>query len=173
MKKPAWMRLVGWLALVLWALAGACFYSYAHGNNADGVAVLIILLALGALVLSASWFVCSALTWGINRQVRTQAAVLRDVMGAGSPKAAAPPPRRNGDAAIAAAPGTVVPVCFKCQAPSVLHCCRHEANVCWRCMLTHDSDECTYIQSVRVVPADLRAPGERRFVATSPIAGAR
>ncbi|MGH9378987.1 MAG: hypothetical protein ACRD1I_09325 [Terriglobia bacterium] len=173
MKKPIWMRLVGWASLVLWALAGWGLYSYSHGYPTTASALVIFLFMFLAGALGIVWIICSALTWAITRQARVGAAVMRDSMAGLTPPPAPHVRAGQGDGLPRWAGKSAVTSCYHCAQPAVLHCCRHEANLCWQHLLTHDSDECTYIRAERVVRQAASAAEAPRRTATSPIGGIR
>lgn len=173
MKKPWFVRLIGWVDLAFWVLLVFTVYTWAEGFHTWQVSLGLWFSGFAAVVLFVVWAVPSALLWGMQRHAIAQAAALAGGAAASAPRAPLRPvaaPR----AVPQQTPGLIVPVCDGCKSASILHCCRHEQNFCWPCLARHDSDECTYIKSWRVVPPDARATEERRGrMATSPLSGAR
>ncbi|MGH9352184.1 MAG: hypothetical protein ACRD2G_08505 [Terriglobia bacterium] len=173
MKKPIWMRLLGWVVVLAWGMAAFCLWG-ALGPRHD---ILLLypayMLAIGGVMLFFLWAVCSAIVWAANRQARTSAAVMRGSMAGLTPPPAPHVRAGQGDGLPRWAGKSAVTSCYHCPAPAVLHCCRHEANLCWQHLLTHDSDECTYIRAERVVRQDGGAAEAPRRTATSPIGGIR
>lgn len=173
MKKPVWIRLTGYLALAALAAAGAFFYTYSHGYPTQAVALLMALSGAAGAFTSLAWCALSLIHWGLRRQAAMGAEAMRAAMaGALAPskslfKNAAPltPPAWDQKAAVS--------MCRECRLPAVLHCCRHESDLCWQHVVQHDSDECTYIRAERVLRPRAETPERRRTVATSPLSGAR
>lgn len=170
MKKPVWLRLVGWVDLALCLL---CAVLLVAGLTTPAVAIpaisLTYIFAPPAFALFCLWAIVSGIVWSATKSVRIQAAVTRDVVGQALAARSAPvelPTARTGI------------VCAKCgNYSAVLHCNRHKESVCWRCAVKTDTPECAYIlanRKVRIGELQLnRTVRTSPLSVTSPLSGIR
>lgn len=152
MKKPIWLRLLGWVDAVLWLFWFVFMFEIEQGHTGATYGFAALVFGAPAFCLGFAWAIMSTILWGMNRQVKVGAAVMRDAVGRAMK---VPSPRTHRQNMKVATPSwngkAPVPSCSYCAGPSVLHCRCHEASLCWEHLLTHDSDECAYIRAERTV----------------------
>lgn len=162
MKKPLWLRLVGWLDLALWLwCALAILGTFAYPPFFFLAAWVLYLFAPAAFALFCLWAIVSGIIWSSAKNARIQAAVTRDVAERVVSARTLPTELPTAQTGIA---------CAKCKGyAAVLHCQRHNESVCWRCAVMTDSPDCAYVLANR----RQRVDGQRRVqrVATSPLSG--
>jgi hypothetical protein len=152
MKKPWWLRLIGWVALISAFLLGAsvaispAFFM--------GPRMLPILVAWAAVTvgLFMAWVLIVGMIWVATRSVRTQAAltfeVLADSFKIVQPEMAPAAPRRS----LWDNPATGI-ICNGCKRPhAMLYCKNHKKLLCFPCAGKHDSEDCLYIAADRHAP---------------------
>lgn len=158
MRKPLWLRAVGWVDLALWLW---CVFVLYEAFTKGPLAILffgIYLFLSVAFALFCLWAIVSGIVWSANKNARVQAAVTRDVvkrMAAERGVQVELPTARTGI------------VCARCGSyAAVLHCSRHNESLCWRCAVVADSPDCAYILAYRV-----GSQQHRQKVPTSPLSG--
>jgi len=181
-RKPVWIRVVGWVGILLAVLAAWDWYDASAAAYPPGSVISIMLLAGTSIMLLFLWAIASGLVWLFTRQAqqaaRATAAIVDDRLGSSQLRA---PQRRvvTSPLSLADHPPAVAPsgptpesnflcsdeacdVCTRARrSVPLLHCCRHELNVCAECLPKHDNRvECYYI------PAG-RAPAVGREVASN------
>lgn len=155
MKKPWWLRLIGWGALISTFFLGvsvAISPAFFMGPR-----MLPVLVAWAAVTvgLFMAWVLIVGMIWVATRSVQTQAAltfeVLADSFKIAQPEtAAAAHPTSLWDN-----PATGI-ICSGCKRPhAMLYCKKHKKLLCFPCAGKHDKEDCLYIA------ADRHAPNKR------------
>jgi hypothetical protein len=163
MKKPIWLRVLGWIDLAAWLWVALVLYQF-FTRGPGAILIIGIWLYLGfAFALFCLWAIVSGITWSAAKNARMQAAVTRDAVRRLAPERGPAIEFPTAQTGIA---------CAQCgNFAAVLHCTRHNESICWRCAVHGDSPECVYILANRARQVD----GQRRAqpVVTSPFSSIR
>lgn len=163
MRKPWWMRAMGWLALLVFAMNCFVLYEYSTSLQFHGQELGVVGLWGIGFILGLAWAASSAAVWLINRNARTQAAVTRDVIErtlAG----------RLETAKLELPLAETGVVCNGCKSVrAVIHCSSHRLTLCWRCAIQHDSPVCGYIIANRLAKPAREGKQEPHRVMTGPL----
>lgn len=162
MKKPVWLRAVGWIDLGLWLFCAlAVFAVFVNPVALFGAIWILYIFAPVAFALFCLWAIVSGIVWSATKNARIQAAVTRDVVERVVLERTPPvefPIARTGI------------VCGKCgNYAAVLHCHRHSESLCWRCAVKTDTGTCTYIIANRLAKPMTEGKPQYPRVRTSPL----
>lgn len=153
MKKPWWLRLIGFVAL-LSALALVVSIAISPGLlRMPWMLPVLMAWTLMTVGLFMAWVLIGGMIWVANRSARAQAAITCDVLADLAKRMqtlTVTDPDVPGSGTWENPPTGII--CDTCSRPNaMLHCEKHKVTLCFPCTGKHDAEECLYIAADRYV----------------------
>lgn len=164
MRKPIWVRAIGWAGWLMVAVFGVTFYAwYGSANDsalaAGGTVALVIALAL-FVVWGLISFILKVIGWNARAQADKASLTLQGLGRVANlaPAPAAPAPRAD----VWDNPPTRVK-CDGCgRYHAIMICGAHRQYLCFPCMARHDQHDCSYVAAGRYLDEEHKQPAEPR-----------
>lgn len=160
-RKPALIRIAGWLALICWVIAAACVYGFAVSSvqSQQPMAVGAALFGILGFCLFTIWAIPSAVLWTMRKKAEALLSIVGPISeaarGVGTQW-----PVGSGEPHVRDFAGMWLPTCSRCGQPALFHCRRDQVSLCWPCLQEHDTDQCVYVRATRVVPPEMQGRGQ-------------